>query len=186
MAKSSMPVVYIAGSYRSPTREGVELNIQAARNVGLHCARRGWAPIIPHANTAHLDAIDPAIGDQFWLDATMAMMERCDALVLVPGWGKSVGTKAEVRRAGELGLKVFYTVEDMPNASKWVQDEYMRPFLDRSLGVPFDAQELDVEMIPDHDKGYMVPVKRRAPASSGDVCHPDYHSRDPHYQGGAL
>lgn len=105
-----MKVIYVAGPYRAATREGVELNIQAAKRVGLLVAKLGASPIIPHMNTAHLDAVDPSIGDEYWLAATMELMRRCDAVVLVPGWENSEGTLAEIDEAHRLGLKVFATM----------------------------------------------------------------------------
>ena len=58
-----MPVVYIAGPYRAKSRAGVELNIQSARAMGLQTVRKGWSPLIPHANTGGLDAAAPEIPD---------------------------------------------------------------------------------------------------------------------------
>lgn len=114
------PVIYVAGPYRSSTREGVELNIQAARAVGLLCCRKGWSPIIPHANTGHLDAVDPSIGDEFWLASTMELLRRCDAVVLVPGWDRSSGTKAEIEEAQRLDLPIFSSENTLPTGAKFL------------------------------------------------------------------
>lgn len=117
-----MPLVYVAGPYRAPSVAGVELNIQAARAVGLLACRKGWAPIIPHANTAHLDICAPDIGDEFWLDATMAMMRRCDAVVLVAGWERSSGTRAEMREADRLFLPIYRAEHLLPLATDFLRD----------------------------------------------------------------
>ncbi len=99
-----MRVVYIAGPFRAPTSWGVAQNVRAAEVVGLLVANAGAMPLIPHANTAHFDG--EATG-QFWLDGTMELMRRCDAVVLVPGWEGSVGACAEKAEADRLGLPVF-------------------------------------------------------------------------------
>ncbi|MBL4833618.1 MAG: DUF4406 domain-containing protein [Pseudomonas sp.] len=119
MERKPMPVVYVAGPYRASNRAGVELNIQSARLTGLHCCLKGWSPLIPHANTGGLDEIAPAIPDQFWLDATLELMRRCDAVVLCPGYSLSNGTAAEVIDAQRLGMRVYWSVDEMPPADTW-------------------------------------------------------------------
>lgn len=113
--KPRIPVVYIAGPYRGPSRAAIELNIQAARKVGLLCAQKGWSPLIPHSNAAHLDECC-GLPDQYWLDATMELLLRCDAVVLCPGWINSVGTCAEVAEAKRRGIPVYETETDLPDA----------------------------------------------------------------------
>lgn len=115
-----LPVVYIAGPYRAATPAGIELNIQAARSLGLQAVRRGWAPIIPHCNFALLDLVDPNIGDSFWLAATMEHMRRSDAVLLVPGWQNSSGTQAEVREAHRLNIPVFHTLEKLTDGVEYM------------------------------------------------------------------
>lgn len=112
-----MPVAYVAGPYRSATREGVELNIQSARQVGLQVCRKGWSPIVPHTNTGHLDAVDPSIGDDFWLASTMELLRRCDAVVLCAGWQASSGTLAEINVAKSMDIPVYNSADDLPLAS---------------------------------------------------------------------
>lgn len=113
------PLLYLAGPYRAETREGVELHIQQARAVGLQVARKGWCPVIPHTMLAHLDAAAPSIADQFWLDATLELMRRCDAVLLLPGWTQSAGTRAEVAEAQRLGLPVFDAVDFVPAGDRF-------------------------------------------------------------------
>lgn len=116
-----MPTVYVAGPYRHLERAGIEQNIRNALAIGLLCCRKGWSPIIPHSNTAHLDAVDPTIGDEFWLAATMELMRRCDAVVLVPGWQESIGTRAEIQEAQIRGIPVYYVESDLPTADEFIE-----------------------------------------------------------------
>jgi nucleoside 2-deoxyribosyltransferase len=114
-----LPVIYVAGPYRSQTREGVEMNIQAARHVAALCCRKGWSVICPHSNTSHLDAVVNNVDDQFWLDTTMELLRRCDAVVLVPGWQYSSGTLAEIAEAERLELSVYYSENELPTVSEF-------------------------------------------------------------------
>jgi hypothetical protein len=100
--------VYIAGKFRGPNAWEIEQNIRAAEVVGMEVAKLGAAPVIPHANTRFFHG---TITDDFWLAATMALLERCDAVMLVPGWPDSKGALAEIERAMQLGLPIFYAGE---------------------------------------------------------------------------
>jgi hypothetical protein len=101
-----MKLVYVAGRFSAPDREGVEANIRAAALVGLEVAKVGGFPLIPHCNTAHPDfeRVQPY---RFWIDATMAMLCTCEALILVAGWETSSGARGEVAAAQERGMPVF-------------------------------------------------------------------------------
>ena len=112
-----MKVVYIAGPYRGRSRAEVELNIQVARKVGVMAARAGWSPLIPHANTGHLDEVAPDLSEEFWLEATLELMRRCDAVLLCPGWQVSTGTRAEIREAKALGLPVYESLDQLWEAT---------------------------------------------------------------------
>ncbi|RKR79191.1 DUF1937 family protein [Marinobacter nauticus] len=117
--KQGMKLVYVAGPYRAETREGVAQNVAAARHVGRLCVQKGWFPVLPTVNTAHLDHDFPGLADdQYWLDGTMEMMRRCDAVVLVDGWQYSSGAKAEIEEARKMGLKVYMSSHVLPELAK--------------------------------------------------------------------
>ncbi|MFA5053195.1 MAG: DUF1937 family protein [Parcubacteria group bacterium] len=105
-----MKVVYIAGPYRAPTQWQREQNIFKAREVGVMVARLGAMPLIPHSNTAHMDGI---ADDQFWLDGTLELCRRCDALVTVLGWKDSSGAQNEVKEIYALGKPVFHSQDQL-------------------------------------------------------------------------
>lgn len=99
-----MRVVFVAGPYRGATAWEVAENVRAAERVGFNVASCGAMPLIPHANTANFDK---TFTDQFWLLGTMELLRRSDAVMLVNGWERSVGARAEVEEAKRLGLPVF-------------------------------------------------------------------------------
>lgn len=124
MERSGEPgliVVYVAGPYRAITVWQVECNIHRAREVGIEVARAGFMPLVPHANTAHYDGIQ---SDEFWLRGTMELLRRADAVMLVPGWVKSEGTRLEIEEANRLGLPVFETIEAL---QAWDEAKRMVP-----------------------------------------------------------
>jgi len=98
-------LVYIAGPYRAANRWEEECNVRKAEAIGFSVAVLGAYPIIPHANTR------PYFGDaqraEFWLEGTLELMRRCDAVVMVEGWEKSEGARVEKDEAERLGIPVF-------------------------------------------------------------------------------
>jgi hypothetical protein len=99
-----IPLVYVAGPYRSPTAWGIEQNIVRARAWGAELAKAGAYPVIPHSNTSHFDGL---AADDFWLAGTLELLRRCDGAVFIPGWTASSGSKAEHAAAHELGIDVL-------------------------------------------------------------------------------
>lgn len=107
-----MKLCYIAGPYRADTRGGIAQNINNADKAGRIAARLGYYPVVPHKNTEHYE--DKGIGqpDQFYLDGTLTLMEKCDFLLIVPNWEGSSGTCGEINRAHSLGLPIYFLSED--------------------------------------------------------------------------
>ena len=99
-----MLVFFVAGSYRAKTEWEVKQNIQAAEHVAVTIWRAGHVAVCPHKNTAYFGG---ACAEQVWLDGYLELLERCDALVLVPGWEGSAGTKGEIARAYKMGMEVL-------------------------------------------------------------------------------
>ena len=113
-----MKLIYVAGPFSAPTREGVEANIARAVRLGLEVARIGCMPVIPHANTAHPDfeMLQPY---QFWIDGTIELLRRCHAVILTENWEISSGARAEKADAESRGQPVFFTVAEL---EKWNQE----------------------------------------------------------------
>lgn len=103
-----MQVVYVAGPYRADTVAGIVENIGAAKKVAEKWWKDGFAVFCPHLNSALMDGIVP---DEAFLAGDLEIMKRCDILVMVPGWEKSAGARAERDVAKECGLLVAYETE---------------------------------------------------------------------------
>lgn len=103
-----MKIGYIIGPYRADTHRGVVENIRAAEAAAIAVWKSGAACICPHMNSALLSGIAP---EQVFLDGAMALLERSDFVVVLPGHVRSVGSAAEIQRAIDLKLP-FYWWED--------------------------------------------------------------------------
>jgi hypothetical protein len=107
-------LIYVAGPFRGPNGWEIERNVRRAEELGYDVFRAGGMPIIPHANTRHFHGQGT---DQFWLDGTLELARRCDALILTPDWSNSVGARSERMTVLEMGKPVFHTVADL---AAWV------------------------------------------------------------------
>lgn len=105
-----MRVIYIAGPYRAATPREVELNIRMAETAMHDVVQLGLYPMCPHTMTRYFDGTGT---DQYWLDATLAIMERCDAVYMVPGWQRSEGSRAEYAAALAQGMPVYEKLTDL-------------------------------------------------------------------------
>lgn len=108
------PIIYIAAPFRAATSWGIVQNIRIAEEAAHSLAREEVYFHCPHTMTANFHG---EVNDKFWLDMTMAAMERCDAVYVVGEWQKSSGVKAEILRAAESGIPVF---EDFGTLLSWV------------------------------------------------------------------
>lgn len=105
-----MKLVYVAGPFRGPNPWEVEQNVRRAETLALEVWRSGAAALCPHANTRFFDK---AGDDKVFLEGTMEMLRRCNGMVLVPGWEKSSGTKAEIREALEKHIPIYKSVTEL-------------------------------------------------------------------------
>jgi len=118
MVTHATPVIYIAGPYRADSTWGIKRNIRAAEEVGIAVMHMGAMPLIPHMNTAHWDGLFP---DEVFLAGTAALLLRCDAIVLCPGWNKSEGAKNELRLANMNDIPDFSWRWDKRKFERWVK-----------------------------------------------------------------
>lgn len=111
---TNQKVAYIAGLYRPrgfwrhiPVWKWVIIawNVHQARKVALKWWKRNYAVICPHSNTAFFDG---ACDDSVWLLGDLAIMKRCDVVVMMKGWEKSSGACEEHLRATVWGLHIVY------------------------------------------------------------------------------
>jgi hypothetical protein len=104
-------LIYVASKYRGPDAWIVEQNIRAAEALAYEVALRGAYPVAPHACTRGYFESAQASPD-FWLSATLELMRRCDAVVMLHGWTASYGATVERREALAMGKPVWHQDDD--------------------------------------------------------------------------
>jgi hypothetical protein len=107
---SKLALVYIAGPFRGKTAYQVRLNIREAEAAALRVWKCGMVAICPHLNTANFTGELP---DQAFLDGDLAILSRCDAVLLTSEWKRSAGAISEYEYAQENDIPVFHNIGDL-------------------------------------------------------------------------
>jgi hypothetical protein len=105
-----MKVIYIAGPFSGADGWEVACNIHRAECAAREVVRMGAAPITPHSIGARMSGTETY---EFWCEATLELMRRCDVVLFVEGWAKSKGAIGERREAERLGMLCFDSIEEL-------------------------------------------------------------------------
>ncbi|RWY50223.1 DUF4406 domain-containing protein [Mucilaginibacter gilvus] len=122
--KKSLTIL-IAGPYRSGTNDDPTLmaqNLQRMEEVALPLFRAGHIPIIgewfalPLLNQAGCKYAGDEIYEEISYPIARRLITRCDAILRIEG--ESKGADGDVKFAEDLGLKVYYKLDDILNATE--------------------------------------------------------------------
>jgi len=111
----------IAGPYRSGTADAPErmaANLLALERYALPLYRAGHLPIIgewvalPILRAAGSACVGDPVYQEFSYPVAKRLLERCDAVLRVPG--ESQGADLDVAIARERGLPVFFKLDEVP------------------------------------------------------------------------
>lgn len=101
--------VYVAGPYSADNVMDVLRNIGKGQRACARLFAAGFAPFCPwHDKTYVYDNPDEQFTVPMFYKFSMAWLEVSDAVFVLPNWGTSKGTIAEIERANKLGIPVFY------------------------------------------------------------------------------
>ena len=116
-------LILIAGPYRSGTNDDPQLmkqNLNYLESVSLPLFRKGHIPMIGEWVALPLIQLAGSTkpGDEAWEEVQYPvahrLLEKCDAVLRLQGASK--GADEDVKVAKERGLKIYYNLEDVPNA----------------------------------------------------------------------
>jgi hypothetical protein len=114
-------IILIAGPYRSGTNgdpEKIAANLHELERHALAVYRTGHLPMIgewvalPLSHAAGSKEIGDAISEEFLYPVAARLLQRCDAVLRIPG--ESKGADQDVRIAEERGLLVFHQLDEIP------------------------------------------------------------------------
>jgi len=107
--------IYLAGPISADSDEVVFANCQRAVDAGIELMRKGHFPFVPHLSLWTNTRAKVKFGIEFtweqWMELDDAFLQCCDALLYL---GSSRGADQELERAKELGLQIFYSVDEVP------------------------------------------------------------------------
>jgi hypothetical protein len=99
-----LKLIYIAGPYRAATPWEVEANVRRAEALALEVWRLNAVPVCPHTMSRYFYG---SIPEPVALAGCCALLARCDAVIVIPGWEASAGTVKEIDHAGFADIPVF-------------------------------------------------------------------------------
>jgi hypothetical protein len=104
-----MKIVFIAGPYFGDGRpETIQANIDHAERYQIALANLGIGFFCPHNHT-HRFEIKARQNEGFYRTLDKTFLERCtDAVVAIPGWETSAGSRNEIEYAKQNGIPIFY------------------------------------------------------------------------------
>jgi hypothetical protein len=86
---------------------------------------------LPLARAAGSERIGDDISEHFLYPAARRLIERCDAVLRIPG--ESKGADGDVELAGKLGLPVYHRLDELPDVTSALATQATP---DANIGVP--------------------------------------------------
>ena len=115
-------MILIAGPYRGGTNDDpllIKKNLDKLESVALPLFRKGHIPMIgewvalPLMHLAGSKEIGDSILDDIKYPVAHRLLEKCDAILRLEGASK--GADNDVRIAKERGLKIYYSLDEIPD-----------------------------------------------------------------------
>lgn len=108
--------IYIAGKYSAPTDEEREQNAITMIDYAIEVLKKGHHPFIPlltHWFDKRANEKGFSLSWQEYMDWDDSFLRACDALFYT---GQSTGADIEKARALDLGMTVFTSIDEIPEA----------------------------------------------------------------------
>jgi len=110
-----MKKVYVAGKYNDDNVIAVLENMRLGMKVSAELMTRGFAPFCPwldyHFVLMRPESVKITVED--YQKYSMAWLEVSDCVLLLSNWWRSRGAIKEVDRAKELGIPVYYSINEI-------------------------------------------------------------------------
>lgn len=105
-----IPVVYLAHKIRDSRGLWYHYeHIREAEKLAVKLWQIGFAVICPGKNNENFDG---SMADDLILQGDLAIVEKCDAVIMHPNWKTSVGARGEREFAKKKGIPVFEWPKD--------------------------------------------------------------------------
>jgi len=111
-----MKRIYVAGPFSNENTIEVFSNMRRGMRKATELLVRGYAPFCPWVDYHYslMLLADEKIEKKDYWAYSLAFLDVCDAVLLLPNWKTSPGTLREIKRAEQLGIPVFTPEEEGP------------------------------------------------------------------------
>lgn len=99
-------LLYTAGKYAGKNEGEKFANIGIAAQVAIELWNDGHVVICPHMNTMDFEHYTNLENRDF-VERDLLIVERCDGIVMLPGWKESRGAVREWEHAIQNGIKIY-------------------------------------------------------------------------------
>lgn len=107
-------IIYLATPIRPKGNQTLDGNIAKAKQIALELWKKGYTVICPAANSdLPISLAEKELEADRWLNGDIEILQRCDAMVVSPGWQLSDGVKGEISCAEMYGIPTYY-YPDLP------------------------------------------------------------------------
>lgn len=123
--------VYVAGALtptgvysKNPAIEYL-INRREMIKFGVKVLFAGFDPFVPALDSALWGVLQngEVITEPMIKRYSKSWLEVCDAVLLMPSWRTSLGTLGEIKRAEELGIPIFESLEELIKATEGGVDD---------------------------------------------------------------
>ena len=119
-----MKIVFIAGPYFGDgDRSKIQGNIRHAELYQIALANAGVGFFCPHNHTEHFE-IKATANEDFYRALDMVFLQKiADAVMAIPGWKNSSGSRAEIAFAKQKGIPLFFPTspDDLGEVVAWAK-----------------------------------------------------------------
>ena len=115
-----MKRVYVAGAYSADNAIDVENNKRNGMRASTEVFLAGFAPFCPWLDYHFILMLregEVLTLEQFY-EYSLAWLKASDVLLVLPNSGRSAGTRTEIKMAKELGIPVYYSLEELVQHEK--------------------------------------------------------------------
>jgi hypothetical protein len=118
-----MKRVYVAGPYSADNVITVLDNIREGQRMATRVLLAGYAPFCPfidfHFSLMLREGEKLDVNDYY--EYSNAWLEVSDAMLVLPGYERSKGTKAEIKIAKKFSIPIYFDFKDLiKNEESWI------------------------------------------------------------------
>ena len=110
-----MKRVYVAGSYSANNVLSVLDNMRCGMRMGVKVLLAGYSPFVPwldyHFSLMLRDGERLTV--EHYYNYSLAWLEKSDAILLLPNSENSKGTQVELKKARELNIPIYDSLESL-------------------------------------------------------------------------